>query len=162
MPAKKKISKKKQHTEEKNIENIVDENIQVDEEVDELDFDVDVDEFFDEKNFEDFGSKINFHVFNPEKYENVIHTEIIIIPNIYRRTSEIITKYEFTNVISIRAKQIENGSKIFTECKNITEPIEMAKLEIKHKKCPLSIRRMISNNIAEIWDINDMIIPYIN
>jgi DNA-directed RNA polymerase subunit K/omega len=128
---------------------------------DDIDFDVEEDEFFDEKNFKEFNTKIKFHVFDPDKYENEIHKEIIIVPSEYRKTSEVITKFEFTSVTSNRGKQIENGSKIFVDIGDESDPIAMSELEIKMKQCPLAIRRMISNNIAEIWDVNEMLIPYI-
>jgi DNA-directed RNA polymerase I, II, and III subunit RPABC2 len=131
-----------------------------DEETDNIDIDADEDEFFDEKNFEDVNPHIQYHIYDPEKYENEIHKEIIVVPNNYRRTSEVITKFEYTDVTSNRAKQIENGSPIFTDIKGESDPIKMAELEIRMKRCPLSVRRMISNNICEIWDVNDMIIPY--
>ena len=130
------------------------------EEIDNIDIDADEDEFFDEKNFEDVNPHIQYHIYDPEKYENEIHKEIIVVPNNYRRTSEVITKFEYTDVTSNRAKQIENGSPIFTDIKGESDPIKMAELEIRMKRCPLSVRRMISNNICEIWDVNDMIIPY--
>ena len=75
-------------------------------------------------------------------------------------SSEVITKFEFTDVVSNRAKQIENGSPIFVDIKNESDPIKMAEMEIRMRSCPLSIRRIIGNNICEIWDVNDMIIPY--
>jgi len=126
----------------------------------ELEFDAAEDEFFDDSNFKDFNEKIQFRVFDPEKYETELHKEIIIVPNNYRKTSEVITKFEFTDVVSNRAKQIENGSPVFVDIKDETDPILMAELEIRMKRCPISIRRLISNNIAEIWDVNDMLIPY--
>jgi DNA-directed RNA polymerase I, II, and III subunit RPABC2 len=126
----------------------------------ELDFDADAEEFFDESNFKDFDTRIQFRIFDPEKYENEIHKEIIVVPKQYRKTSEVITKFEYTDVTSNRAKQIENGSPIFTDIKDESDPIKMAEMEIRMKRCPLSIRRLISNNICEIWDVNEMIIPY--
>lgn len=131
-----------------------------DEETVDLEFDADEDEFFDEKNFRDFNAKIKFHVFDPEKYENEIQKEIIIVPSQYRRTSEVMSKFEYTDVISNRAKQIENGSIVFTDVGSESDPIKMAEIEIRMKKCPLSIERMISNNIAEVWAVNEMIVIY--
>jgi DNA-directed RNA polymerase I, II, and III subunit RPABC2 len=131
-----------------------------DEEVEDLEFDADDEEFFDEKNFKDFNTRIQFRVFDPEKYVNEAHKEIIVVPNQYRKTSEVITKFEYTDVTSNRAKQIENGSPIFTDIKDESDPIKMAEMEIRMKRCPLSVRRLISSNICEIWDVNDMVVPY--
>lgn len=122
---------------------------------------VQAEEFFNEDNFKNANTNIKFHVFDPDKYKNEIHQDIIIIPNEHRKTSEIITKFEFTDITSNRAKQIENGSKIFVDIGDEDNPIKMAELEIKMKQCPMSIRRFISNNIAEIWNVNEMIIPYV-
>ena len=149
---------KKNKEDKKNIEpEIDDEEAESD---NDLEFNVDEDEFFDENNFKDFNNKIQFRVFDPEKYETEMHKEIVIVPSSYRKTSEVITKFEFTDVVSNRAKQIENGSPIFVDIKDETDPIAMAELEIRLKRCPLSIRRLISNNIAEIWEVNEMMIPY--
>jgi len=157
MPAKssKKVQEKKKN-EEKKIE-VVEEEEDVEEDID---FNDEEEEFFDKDQFKHFDEKIKFHVFDPNKYENEIHREIKIVPNKSRKTSEVITKFEFTDVVSNRAKQIEDGSKIFVDIKNESNPIKMAEMEIRMKSCPLSIRRMISGNIAEIWEVNEMIIPY--
>ena len=125
-------------------------------------FEVQEEEFFNENTFKNANTNIKFHVYDPDKYKNEIHQEITIIPNEHRKTSEVITKFEFTDVTSNRAKQIENGSKIFVDIGDEDNPIKMAEMEIKMKQCPLSIRRFISNNIAEIWNVNEMIIPYFN
>ena len=115
-----------------------------------IDFNAEEEQFFDTQNFKDFNEKIKFHVFDPEQYENEIRKEIIIVPDQYRKTSEVISKCEFTDVVSNRAKQIEDGSPIFVDIKDEDDPIIMAEMETRMKKCPLSILRMISNNIAEI------------
>lgn len=127
---------------------------------DDIDFNVEEETFFDSQNFKDFNEKIKFHVFDPEQYENEIRKEIIIVPNQYRKTSEVISKCEFTDVVSNRAKQIEDGSPIFVDIGDEDDPIVMAEMETRMKKCPLSVLRMISNNIAEIWAVNDMIVLY--
>jgi DNA-directed RNA polymerase I, II, and III subunit RPABC2 len=141
-------------------ENIDDENDIEDQDGSNDEFEAQEEEFFNENNFKNANTNIKFHVYDPDKYKNEIHQEIIIIPPEYRKTSEVITKFEFTDVVSNRAKQIENGSKIFVDIGTEDNPIIMAEMEIKMKQCPLSIRRFISNNIAEIWNVNEMIIPY--
>ena len=165
MPPKKKYSDKKGKNDKKSkLISKVDDMELYEESADadeDIEFDTAEDEFFDEKNFKDFNTKIKFHVFDPDKYETEIHKEIIIVPNQYRKTSEVITKFEFTDVTSNRAKQIENGSKIFVDIGDEDDPVVMAEMEIKMKQCPLAIRRLISTNIAEVWDVNEMIIPYI-
>jgi DNA-directed RNA polymerase subunit K/omega len=125
-----------------------------------IDFNADEENFFDVQNFKDFNEKIKFYVFDPEQYENEMRKELIIVPDQYRKTSEVLSKCEFTDVVSNRAKQIEDGSPIFVDIGDEDDPIVMAEMETRMKKCPLSILRMISNNIAEVWAVNDMIVLY--
>lgn len=139
------------------INNISDDNTENDEI---KDIDSDTEELFNDNMFKNANENINFNIYDPDKYVNETHQEIIIIPNEHRKTSEVITKFEYTDVISNRAKQIENGSKIFVDIGVEDNPIVMAEMEIKMKQCPLSIMRFISNNIAEIWNVNEMIVPY--
>lgn len=138
-----------------NISNDDTENIEI------KDIDSHTEELFNNNMLKNANKNINFNIFDPEKYVNETHQEIVIIPNKHRKTSEVITKFEYTDVISNRAKQIENGSKIFVDIGGEDNPIAMAEMEIKMKQCPLSIMRYISNNIAEIWHVNEMIIPYV-
>jgi DNA-directed RNA polymerase subunit K/omega len=125
-----------------------------------IDFNADEEKFFDVQNFKDFNEKIKFYVFDPDQYKNEMRKELIIVPDQYRKTSEVISKCEFTDVVSNRAKQIEDGSPIFVDIGDEDDPIVMAEMETRMKKCPLSILRMISNNIAEVWSVNDMIVLY--
>ena len=129
-------------------------------EIEDIEYNYELDEFFNDKNIKEFNPNIKFRVFDPESYVNELHKEIIIVPDNFRRTSDAITKFEFTDVVSNRAKQIENGSRVFVDIKDETDPIKMAELEIRLRKCPLSVRRLIGHNIAEIWNVNEMIIPY--
>ena len=117
-----------------------------------------VDKFLTMDKFSDFNADIKFHVFDPEKYKTEMHKEITIVPNNYRKTSDIISQYELTDVTSNRAIQIENGSKIFVDIGDESNPVKMAEMEIRMKKCPLSVMRHISSNIAEVWEVNDMIV----
>ncbi len=94
------------------------------------------------------------------EYRPVIHTEIVFKNPKDRITSEVLSRFELCEVISIRAKQLETGRKIFTEVGNITDPLEIAKKEILDKKCPLSIVRMLTDKVAEKWHVNEMAIPY--
>jgi DNA-directed RNA polymerase I, II, and III subunit RPABC2 len=93
-----------------------------------------------------------------KKYGNTptLSREIIYKLPEDRVTSEIMTKFEYCEAISIRAKQIEDGGQVFTEIGELTDPIEIAKKEILDKRCPLSIIRHITPNIAEEWHINEM------
>jgi DNA-directed RNA polymerase subunit K/omega len=122
--------------------------------------DYDEDEFIEKTQYKDFNPNIKFNVFDQENFIEETHKEIVIADASTRRTSEVMTYFEYTEVVSNRAKQIENGGKIYTDIGNLANPIEMAELEISMKKCPLSVMRMISSNIAEVWEVNEMVVPY--
>ena len=80
----------------------------------------------------------------------------IIVDNNHR-TTPILTKYEKTKILGIRAKQINNGSKPFI---NISEEVIdgniIAIMELQEKKLPFIIKRPISNNKFEYWKLEDL------
>lgn len=83
----------------------------------------------------------------------------IIIKNEDKITSNILTIYEVTELIGIRATQISNGSPTFTDMEDCNDPIEMAKLELINNKFPLYIKRYIGLDKYELWDPNIMVKP---
>ena len=117
------------------------------------------DSFYNEDNFKEYDN-IKYKIYNPDTFTNITHREINIVPKNERKTSDIITQYEYTEITSIRAKQIENGSRIFMDIKDLSDPVKIAEREIVEKRCPLSIRRMLCDEYAEIWEVNELIVPY--
>ncbi len=97
------------------------------------------------------------------EYNPVLRSEIVYVHPDNRITSEVMSKFELCEVRSHRAKQIESGLLPFVEVGELTDPLEIANKEIKNKKCPLDIIRVIleHNNmkIAERWHVNEMAIP---
>ncbi len=76
-------------------------------------------------------------------------------------TSKYMTKFELTSILSIRTQQIARGSPLLIELSdNITDPFEIAKLELQQNKCPLIIRRYDSNHKYIDVKINDLIIKH--
>lgn len=94
------------------------------------------------------------------EYRPVLRTEIVYRKPEDRVTSEVMTKFELCEIVSIRAKQLEQGKTVFTDVGNLTDPLAIAKKEIIDKKCPLSIVRMLTDRVAEKWQVNEMAIPY--
>jgi DNA-directed RNA polymerase subunit K/omega len=73
-----------------------------------------------------------------------------------RISKPILTKYEKTRCLGIRANQLIQGAKpMIKNCEALT-PIQIAYLELKHKTIPLIIHRPIPNAADEIWDINEL------
>jgi len=85
--------------------------------------------------------------------------EIIVVNPNDRRTSNRMTMFELTRIIGIRAEQIRKHPIVYVNIDGMDDPIQMAKKEIKHKKCPLLIRRMVGANKCEKWNPNEMGFP---
>lgn len=81
-----------------------------------------------------------------------------IVPDDERITSEIMTLAEYTRVLSERAQQISDGSPIFVDIGDESDPIKIAEMEIKQRRCPIEIRRHITKDIVEVWKVNEMIV----
>jgi DNA-directed RNA polymerase I, II, and III subunit RPABC2 len=93
------------------------------------------------------------------KFEPPVRAQVVLLHPNERVTSEVMSKFELCEVISIRAKQIENGQKVFTEIGALTDPLEIAKKEVLDRRCPLSIIRMLTDTIGEKWHVNELGIP---
>lgn len=65
-----------------------------------------------------------------------------------------LTKFEKVRIISIRAQQIATGSPLFLEENEIpeglTDPIELAKLELEKGRLPILIRRSEGDRVSLI------------
>ena len=60
------------------------------------------------------------------------------------------TRFEKTRIISARALQISQGSPVFiTVPKNVTEPIEIAKLEWEAGMIPIDIKEQIEEEMKK-------------
>jgi DNA-directed RNA polymerase I, II, and III subunit RPABC2 len=106
------------------------------------------------------SSSFSYNKHDPDKFVNSEFREIKIVAKENRRTSSTMSLYEYTEIISHRAEQIKKAGIIFIQLKNESDPIEIAKEEIKQKKCPLSIRRLYNSTIGEIWEVNELTIPF--
>ncbi|MGL5936553.1 MAG: hypothetical protein ACRCZI_13145 [Cetobacterium sp.] len=95
---------------------------------------------------------------NNEKFENDdLHHINIVIPKNERITADKFTSFEYTRVIEERAKEIENGSMIFVDIKDETDPIKIAEMEIIQRKSPKTIIRHLNKNVVEKWSANELI-----
>jgi DNA-directed RNA polymerase subunit K/omega len=73
------------------------------------------------------------------------------------KTIPILTRYEKSKIIGLRAKQINGGSDLFINAPaNIIDGITLANMELDQKKLPFVIRRPLPNGTNEYWDINDL------
>lgn len=103
------------------------------------------------------SNKINFidnELENESKIQYIIKSDDKI-------TSNVLTIYEMTELIGIRATQISQGAPVFVDIEFISDPIEMAKKEIINNRCPLYVKRYIGLDKYELWDPNIMVKPKI-
>jgi DNA-directed RNA polymerase subunit K/omega len=73
-----------------------------------------------------------------------------------KKTSSLITKYEYVRLIQARALLIEHGAPVLIEIDDVYEPTEIARRELHARVTPLVIVRTLTNGSVEIWHIKDM------
>ncbi|EXX52603.1 Rpo26p [Rhizophagus irregularis DAOM 197198w] len=74
-------------------------------------------------------------------------------------TTPYMTKYEKARILGTRALQISMNAPILVPRENETDPLEIAKKELRFKKIPLMIRRYLPDGSFEDWNVRDLIIP---
>ncbi len=71
-------------------------------------------------------------------------------------TSTWMTKYEYTQLIGLRALQLSQGDPPRIEINGMVDIYEIAREELCQRKTPLSIKRTLLNGRIEVWKITDM------
>jgi DNA-directed RNA polymerase subunit K/omega len=84
---------------------------------------------------------------------------ITIVPDDMRLTSDIMTMFEFSEIIGIRTLQIEKGSSVFTDVSELHTPYDMAIKELFDRQCPLKIIRKTGLFEQEEYKCNEMGFP---
>ena len=92
--------------------------------------------------------------------------EIIIVKPENRKTSNVLSKFEITEIVSIRAVQISQFNNCMVDITGLDDPILMAKREIMKRACPILVRRHVGDlknpvtgileSFYEIWSPNEM------
>jgi DNA-directed RNA polymerase subunit K/omega len=72
-------------------------------------------------------------------------------------TIPILTKFEYTRVLGLRATQIENNSPLFIDIDDsIIDSYIIARKELEAKRLPFIVCRPLPGGRIEYWDINDL------
>ncbi len=72
-------------------------------------------------------------------------------------TNPILTKFEYTRILGIRTKQLNNGAKPFVKVpEGIVDGYLIAEKELREKMLPFIIKRPIPNGGCEYWNIKDL------
>jgi|SRR3989344_1308125 len=115
------------------------------------------------------GPEAEFETLN-EPTDPSIFCDVVVIAPEHRKTSNMITKTEMTEIISIRADQISNNANVMVPVDGLDNPIAMAKKEFNMRRCPLKLRRVVKKaydrhrnmqvKYVEDWDVNKMSRPF--
>ncbi|PAV69631.1 hypothetical protein WR25_25045 [Diploscapter pachys] len=73
-----------------------------------------------------------------------------------RVTTPIMTKYERARVLGTRALQIAMGAPVMVELEGETDPLEIARKELKCKRIPIIIRRYLPDGSFEDWAVDQL------
>lgn len=87
------------------------------------------------------------------------HRSITVVPDDERITSDIMTMFEYSEVIGIRTLQIGQGSPVFTDVSELHESRDMAIKELYDRKCPLIITRKVGDFKQEEHKVREMGYP---
>jgi DNA-directed RNA polymerase subunit K/omega len=85
------------------------------------------------------------------------------IPNNKRKTSKVMTKFEYSYLVSQRAMAIEQSSPLMIPDTKFIHAIDIAKEETHKGVNPIIIQRIIPSNsgdLIEEWRCNELIVPF--
>ena len=132
----------------------------------ELEDDIEVDEEDDkEKEDEEDDDEGDLDI-EPSKKSEKDKFKWIIIKEKNRRCSNMMSLYEFVNIIGTRAEIINSSinETIYVSYKNLKNAREIAEEELRQKRCPIKIERPIYMDqhtvIVEQWNANELISPF--
>ncbi|CAI4224317.1 unnamed protein product [Auanema sp. JU1783] len=73
-----------------------------------------------------------------------------------RVTTPFMTKYERARVLGTRALQIAMGAPVMVELEGETDPLEIARKELKHRRIPIIVRRYLPDGSFEDWGVDQL------
>lgn len=72
-------------------------------------------------------------------------------------TIPILTKYEYTRILGVRASQIEHGAPLFIDVSDtLIDSYLIAREELHQKKLPFIVKRPLPNGSIEYWKLEDL------
>lgn len=88
---------------------------------------------------------------NESTSSNKIDDILTVIEIDKRKTNNVLSTYEFTQCISLRATAIENGSTIYTDYTGLHDPIKIAMKEFYEKKIPYILVRKVKCDNNKVY-----------
>jgi DNA-directed RNA polymerase subunit K/omega len=90
----------------------------------------------------------------------------VIVDNVDRKTSDILTRYEATDLVAKRAAMIERSATVFVETRESDNACTIAYRELIERKIPLLLLRVVgvseAGRTVEMWDPKQMGLPQLD
>lgn len=87
------------------------------------------------------------------------HPTRLQAPDPNHRSQPWITQYERTKILGFRANQLAKGARPYIEVpKYVVDTLEIARLELKDRRLPFIISRIMPDGTFEFWRLSDMMI----
>lgn len=87
--------------------------------------------------------------FNDLKKASSYNKVIVVVKPENRRTSNVMSKFEMTECVSIRATQIAQYNNCMVDTTGLDDPILQSKRELMQRMCPLTLRRYVGEKKNE-------------
>jgi DNA-directed RNA polymerase subunit K/omega len=127
-------------------------------------------EHYFEENFKKFASNLDHDLISTlhPREKAINYDEVKSLCAVHRNkdgliddplhtTVPILTKFEYTRILGLRATQIENGSPLFIAVnESIIDSYVIARMELESKKLPFIIRRPLPGGKMEYWRLHDL------
>jgi DNA-directed RNA polymerase subunit K/omega len=110
-----------------------------------------------EDNIDDFKADSGAGATKTAKKEPVQQGKIV--PPSKRKTNPIMTKFEYSYLISQRAMMIENDSPLMIPNTKFRNSIDIAKEETEMKVNPIILQRTLPNGMIEEWKCSELSLP---
>lgn len=91
-----------------------------------------------------------------EEFDDLKATYQSMLTRRDRKTIPILSKYERTRVVGERAIQISMGAPPLVEVGNLDNPVDIAEKELREKKIPYIIKRVLPNGLIELWRVDEL------
>lgn len=91
-----------------------------------------------------------------DEFDDLKSTYQSMLTNRDRKTIPILSKYERTRVVGERAIQISMGAPPLVEVGNLENPVDIAEKELREKKIPYIIKRVLPNGLIEMWRVDEL------
>ena len=103
--------------------------------------------------------KEEFHINHDEmlKLSQLKRNDKGFIQDPLHKTTPILSKYEYANIVGIRAKQLADGSSPLTEIpEELIDNYIVAEIELKQKVLPFIVKRPLGHGGCEYWKLSDL------